>query len=679
MMSKLIALACLSVVATAEKATKQESYVNSVHDDKWCHSHHLGVGATQCIENNGCCFSSEVDESFQLMKVADKRKLEFGPCHSCDSHLDGWCAQWGKPDPSGKGNVWDNCVAKSGCTYTEERGCFSSADVPLVTEHDCEAYALDPEGKLDTYNQCIADAQKVEEAFNNFVCTTDNGLNGFETEVECTEDWDKTTSPFYRLFIKSTKQKITHDGFTFDGKEEFTGCKELYWYAPVCDAEDPSLFAPTQKDSIPNKESVYLKGGEKIGQNFCVDPYGHEIPDSRKQFPLDMPGINIDCVEWRKKANGYQCPNAMTLTTAGGVVVVNEDNNALDCTNYCNTDADCLVENYLGETVRQDWCCFNGCGYTCQTPVHPYSGCAAVPTNHPGQTVHAYDDIDTKFKDREHIAHKMKIQVSCLPGFDVMPLSEPQVAVLSCSHGRWLGDMDNGEFKLPCQQQCSPFDIAETPRSMIDGLKMRKQDFVIEGDENHYSNTRTLSCVDNYGVVSGSEDALATGTEVLTCHGASGWLNADMQPRSLECSVCYDDPDFQHSVTNNKCVYYQSRIRECEPGEGDDPNVLTEQQEACRVACRTCRQMEAKFGKKEIRTKLEFAESVPAGNQDKWKAIRTRIKVSKIMIEEDKTVVQKVRQIPLTEACSNGSNTKRATKNADTLEFECEKGYKLMG
>jgi len=652
MISKLVVIACLGA-ASASESTKQESYVQSVHNDVWCHAHHLGMGATQCIENNGCCFSEKVNSIFQVMPIADQRALEVGPCHSCDAHTDDWCSSFGAPAADGSGEVWDNCVANSGCTYTASRGCHSSASEPLVVEHNCATYNAN--AKTDAYLACVD--KKVIEENVAAEAAVEAACGGDE---KCVEDFDKTELPKYRLFVKSGDGSECDDLEPVAARECETknkkdgGCKDIYYYDAICDYDDEALFAPFQEDGMPNKDG-------SVGQHFCVDQFGHEIPDSRKQFPLDTPGIGIDCVEWRRKADGYQCPNAMTLTTRGGVVVVNEDNDALDCTQHCNTDADC----------GREWCCFNGCGYTCKAPVKPYAGCAAVPINHQGQTVHAVGDRSTEYSPEDELKHTMKLSVSCLPGHNVMPPSSPQAVELTCSHGRWLTAEGSQDYELKCMEQCAQFDMESTGVSLVDGLKMKSQDFIIEGDETFFGSKRTISCQPGYGVVEGNVDAVKDQKEVLTCNAAAMWINARDTERTIECSVCFDNAEWRHPVNNNNCLFYQSRVSMCEKQDDDDmTKKYSPQQENCRVSCRTCMAMEAQFGIKETRASIS---DVPASNKGKWFKIAKTIKKNSIRVVSEETVVEVTKQIPLTEACTDGSTTKRQNDDGS-----CDAGFEKM-
>merc|ERR1712166_1711693 len=62
-------------------------------------------------------------------------------------------------DPSGEGDVWDNCVANSGCAYTEAKKCHSSAKDVLVTRHNCATQLADASGAYAAYSTCLKDSR----------------------------------------------------------------------------------------------------------------------------------------------------------------------------------------------------------------------------------------------------------------------------------------------------------------------------------------------------------------------------------------------------------------------------------------------------------------------------------------------------------------------------------------
>jgi len=427
------------------------------------------------------------------------------------------------------------------------------------------------------------------------------------------------------------------------------GCKELYFYEPQCLEYDATLYASMQ-------------GPDALGHYFCVDENGHEIPDTRKQRYL--PDVGIDCDKARMTSGGFQCPNAITLTTKGGVVVVNEDNDGQDCKVHCNTDTDCRS---FGN--GNQWCCFNGCGYQCKEPVLPLQGCAAIPTNHPGQMVHAPNDRSSTIEAGSAQKHEMQIVLACLDGWDVIPVSEQQSLTLECKHGNWEYCDENGEcgneYSLDCQERCEEFVIEDTPRSILDDLQMRERDFKIHGTDNYFGSTRKISCAREYGVVAGSDYAKREKEETLTCIAGGVWRTEDDTDRTIECSVCFDDGEWRDE-RGNACVFYESRPLECLPGEGEDASSLTAAQEKCRVSCRTCLQAEKKFKRKEKRIDLE---DISADNKSQWKRIRSKVLKEKTWTHTESVEVVVQTLIPASEACSNGA------ENVRKVDGACPDGY----
>jgi hypothetical protein len=163
MMMKLVALCCLVAAASA---TKSASYVVSRHDDAWCHSHHLGAGATTCVMNNGCCFSEGVNELFKDQSVYDQRQMTYGPCHSCEFHETGFCQAFGNPRDEDSKTPWEDCVKLAGCTWDDDnKQCLSSKPEVKVDEMTCETFAADT-AKYDAYRACITVANAKEAGEN---------------------------------------------------------------------------------------------------------------------------------------------------------------------------------------------------------------------------------------------------------------------------------------------------------------------------------------------------------------------------------------------------------------------------------------------------------------------------------------------------------------------------------
>merc|ERR1712028_178912 len=167
--------------------------------------------------------------------------------------------------------------------------------------------------------------------------------------------------------------------------------------------------------------------------------------------------MGIDCNHFRDMHSGYQCPNAMVLSSSGGVVQVNKANNALDCRQDCVNDKDC------GDS---GWCCFNGC--------------ADPPVKGPSKTLTAVAAEDSCVLLAEgggcKGSHEMEVIASCAPHYSVAQNKGlPESVLLTCSHGRWLTGFGEENFELDCEMQCKPFDIEdEDSRSVIDDLVMNR-------------------------------------------------------------------------------------------------------------------------------------------------------------------------------------------------------------
>jgi len=103
----------------------------------------------------------------------------------------------------------------------------------------------------------------------------------------------------------------------------------------------------------------------KSGMKWCVDENGHEIPDTRATIAGFKTALT-NCAKERKRHDGEQCPNAVTLITKAGEVMMGDDKNVGNCDITCNTDQDCKGDQ---------WCCYNGCGYQCRLPIQPKADC----------------------------------------------------------------------------------------------------------------------------------------------------------------------------------------------------------------------------------------------------------------------------------------------------------------
>lgn len=615
---KFAALACVVAVASAIETTDETlaaSFVQMVNTDEWCHEHHLGSGASGCIEHNGCCFSNHVDD----YDTFDFSKNDLGPCHSCDAHQDEWCEMFGVDRLPSDGDKTDECLALGGCTYDSETDeCISAKPEIKSTVRLCIDDANDADAR-SAYKICM---DNIDEEFGH-------SKVGEGRDADGNEIWQNTVA---------------------NG-----GCAELYYYEPSCEIEgDGKFFAASQADEDGIGAATY----------FCVDKYGHEIPDTRKGRPLDE--FKIDCEKQRDFHNGLQCPNAMTLTTKGGFVIVNEMNDAKDCSVTCNTDGDCAGEGH--------WCCFNGCGYSCHAPVKPLSGCHGVPGDEfqtvlpagkwekecpPGK---GGDDCSRVVEED----HGSQILLACKDGFDVVPIETAvQDIALKCRHGHWetmSGDRDFVD-DLVCDKACDPYVIDGD--SAIDGRALRERDFHVEGHGFVHGSTVELSCPYEYGVVAGTKKVRAESSEQMTCKQGT-WGNAEGNPQSIECSVCYDKYDFEwRDDRDNACLYYATRPMEC----NDNPDAV----DNCRVSCRSCLQAEESFKHKNTIQNLDL---VPEEKKSNWERIRTRVQVEKTRTTYKSVNTVVTSYLPASEVCTHKLQIK---PNIRMPADGCPPGFTPMG
>jgi len=413
------------------------------------------------------------------------------------------------------------------------------------------------------------------------------------------------------------------------------GCAELYFYLPSCAVEGAGkFFEASQAD----QDGVGMDG------YFCVDKNGHELPDTRKETELKI--WNIDCEKARKDSIGYQCPNAITLTTKGGVVIVNEDATTDDCSVTCNTDADCAGE---------DWCCFNGCGYSCQLPVKPMSGCAEVPANE-FQTVAGVGGEEAA----NH--HGVEILLQCLEGFNVIPVDAPQDLMLTCKHGHWQtldGERDFAD-SVNCQKSCEYYRVSGP--STVDARDLRERDYIVTGSDFFHSAQVTITCPQGYGVIAGTNRAKAESKETLTCEEGE-WLNDFDTAQTLECGTCYDAYEFEWRDANGRdCTHYAARPMECNENEGAPEN--------CRVSCRSCLQAEEAW---KVRNTVENLNDIPTDNRGNWNRVRELVPVTYQRATEVRSMVEVTHSLPMNEVCTDGAGS-----NIRKPEGGCPEGYVAM-
>lgn len=611
---KIIALACLVAAASATDESLAASFVQMVNTDQWCHEHHLGSGAPGCIKHNGCCFSDHVNDLFVFAKH-DLGKM--GPCHSCDAASDKWCEMFGE-DLQG-GDITNECLALSGCTYDSTTDkCISAKPEIKSTERVCVDDANDERAKI-AYKACMDGIDEVHG----------NARAGLGLDVDGFEIWKNTVA---------------------NG-----GCADLYYYKPACDVDSNGKFFEASQADV-----------DSIGPDtyFCVDKYGHEIPDTRKESPLEEE--HIDCEKFRQMHKGFQCPNAITLTSRGGIVMVNDMNNVDDCDVHCTTDSDCAGE---------DWCCYNGCGYKCQLPIRPLSGCRGAPGNEFQKVIPAGEwqnkwgcPVGKGGEDCSRVVeedHGAQLLLVCDDGFDVIPVdTAAQDLALQCKHGHWEDKSGGRDFvdSLVCDKACSPFKMGG--KSTIDGRELRERDFHVAGHEHVHGSTVEISCPEEYGVVAGTPNVRTNSREQMTCKQGT-WFNADGDSHSIECSVCYDKYEFEwRDERDNSCLYYATRPMECNDNAGAVEN--------CRVSCRSCLQAEDNFKNKDL---IKDLDDVPDEKRSNWHRIKTKVQVEKkrTTYKSVNTVVTKY--LPISQVCTDGAGHNIAKEEGSD---ECPQGYHSM-
>jgi len=348
---------------------------------------------------------------------------------------------------------------------------------------------------------------------------------------------------------------------------------------------------------------------ESSGSTWCADEEGHEIPDTRAGAAAFKQRLT-NCVKERRKHGGEQCPNSVTLATGNGEVMINDHPDVGNCDITCNTDKDCIGAD--------QWCCYNGCGYSCQVPIIPKADCVTLILGI-GQTARDYDVIPNQ--------HGTTVDISCADGFFG---SDP--VSIECKHGSW------DEYDMTCKKDCEVYRIEGG----------RDRDYEIKGNGFHHDETRKISCINGYGAVAGSPDAMRFYKETITC------VNGEWSERSLECSACFDATSegpnaWWTGITEGTlrgesfdCMYFASRPLAC----ADWP----EAQENCRISCRTCDKMLMKYKVKAVRDNIQGVK-----HQSKWLPQRLRFLVGfQNYITEDRrtkvaTRVKKAAPLPVAE------------------------------
>lgn len=354
---------------------------------------------------------------------------------------------------------------------------------------------------------------------------------------------------------------------------------------PECDPTDGTWLA-MQTDS-------------KTQKVFCVDENGHLIPDTKMSEKV-FKERRINCHKERKKHAGMQCPNAVTLATGNGEVLVNDHEDVGNCDVRCQTDNDCR---------DNEWCCYNGCGYSCQEPIIPKASCEVLA-------------LDASLQaDNLEFVHGVKVTIDCAPGYGG---SAP--VTITCKHGKW------SEYQMECLKDCEPF--------RIHGDRIR--DYDIKGNGMGHGSKRRVSCTKGYGAVSGSPNAMRFYKETLEC------INGAWEERTLQCSSCFDAPaEGPNAFWSGRLVEWQKVDHDEDPSTPEVKKLVDvgsergsqeafdclhfasrpqlcakypDAQKNCRISCRTCEQAQMQFKVKAVQNNKE-----DVNHPEKW--LKKKLKI----------------------------------------------------
>lgn len=347
---------------------------------------------------------------------------------------------------------------------------------------------------------------------------------------------------------------------------------------PLCD-EDDGTWESTQSDPLAGP----TKDGIPSGMTWCVSMDGHEIPDTSFQTDI-FDSKYMNCDKEQKKYDGMQCPNAVTLTAGNGEVFLNDNEDVGNCDVTCNTDRDC-------DRAAGEWCCYNGCGYSCQEPIHPKASCDQIIL-----------DASLRASDRS-VEHGSTVTISCAKGY----FGSDEVDI-SCKHGNWDPMVDDDGQPMKCMKDCEPYHVP--------GLE-RNRDYVIKGKGNHHDAKRTISCTAGYGAIAGGPHEMFTWEEKVRC------INGAWEEKELVCSTCYDAPNngphaFSVPSVDNPnlmfdCTYFQSRPTECAKYPAAREN--------CRISCYTCEEMNREYKVKALKENKDGVK-----HPSKWLLKRVKVK-----------------------------------------------------
>merc|ERR1719424_2376986 len=375
---------------------------------------------------------------------------------------------------------------------------------------------------------------------------------------------------------------------------------------PQCTADGE--FEPEQRD--------------EDGFVWCVSDAGHTIPDTRmkeKQFAASL----MNCAKERKKHKGMQCPNAVTLSTGNGEVMINAHEDVGNCDMRCNTDKDCRGEG--------EWCCYNGCGYSCQMSIIPKADCSELVLAQ-GLWASNYEE-GVPLTEGGGTAHGIKVTVDCQPGW-----SGTDPVEIECKHGHW------NEYAMECFKDCPPYEVQNA----------RSRDYQISGGGTGEGRDEALA---EAGVEVGEgAQGQGEGKRVLRTGGHHGdhvklaCINGAWEDRTLECSACFDAPvagphawwigisdewgplpDFMSKQKDDEgnpltipvlkkhsfdCLYFSSRPLKCSEDKGAREN--------CRISCRTCEFMLMKFKVKKVIDSLRGVVTKDKKHRKHWMKSRLR-------------------------------------------------------
>jgi len=529
-------------------------------------------------------------------------------------HTDSWC----QDHHSGEGP--STCIMNSGCCYDGRIGICHSCD---AHEHEwCEAYGGEDVKTCVGFAGCTMDYDKPE--YPKGICQSSADPADFiEPEITCEERMEEAKA--------DADGDGQGDGIGALSASNGANAEMLIQYMPICD--ENGEWAP-QQNEVDAANNYY----------WCVDENGHEIPDTRAKEKAFL-GRLINCAKERKKHAGHQCPNAVTLSTGNGEVMINDHPDVGNCDMRCNTDKDCRGEG--------EWCCYNGCGYSCQMSIIPKADCSELVLAQ-GLWASNYEE-GVPLTEGGGTAHGIKVTVDCQPGW-----SGTDPVEIECKHGHW------NEYAMECFKDCPPYEVqnarsrdyqisgggtgegrdealAEAGVEVGEGEQGQGEGKRVLRTGGHHGDHVKLACQKGYGAVLGSPDAMRFYKEKLEC------INGAWEDRTLECSACFDAPvagphawwigisdewgplpDFMSKQKDDEgnpltipvakkhsfdCLYFSSRPLKCSEDKGAQQN--------CRISCRTCEFMLMKFKVKKV---MDSIATVPKDKRHRKHWMKARLR-----------------------------------------------------